>query len=204
MTEAHVGRKNVGTRLRGEERRLPAESAAAMAAAHDSELSCAPSCRAVGDGGEYRPEGRAGTVCVGRPARLCIRTATPSRTRAATDPDQRRVAVTPEHVGAAPTGMRLEEPRPPRGMPVIAELGDRPVGGSWRIVAGIVAVGARWRAARMGRAGGAVEGERRSVPGRVVSWVLAGADFRGTKGKGRIHDFVDEYGPIGSGCGGGI
>jgi hypothetical protein len=39
------------------------------------------------------------------------------------------------------------------------------------------------------------------VPERVVSWVLAGADFGATKGKGRIHDFVNEYGPLRSGCG---
>lgn len=42
MTEARVGRKNVGTLLRGEGRRLPAESATAMATAHESGLSLAP------------------------------------------------------------------------------------------------------------------------------------------------------------------
>jgi hypothetical protein len=61
---------------------LTAESAAAMVAAHESGLSCAPSCRAVGDDGEYRRDGRVGTGRVGWTPKLCINTATPSRSRA--------------------------------------------------------------------------------------------------------------------------
>jgi hypothetical protein len=61
--------------------RLSTESVAAMVAAHEIELSLAPSCRAVGDGGEYRPDGGAGTECAEGTARLCISTATLSLSR---------------------------------------------------------------------------------------------------------------------------
>ena len=81
MTEAHAGRKNVGARLRGEGRQLSAGPAAAMVAAHESELSLAPSCRPVGDGGEHTPDGSAGAERVGRTAKSCISTATLTRSR---------------------------------------------------------------------------------------------------------------------------
>jgi hypothetical protein len=41
----------------------------------------APSCRRGQVGAEYRPDGTAGTVCVGRTARLCINAATLGRSR---------------------------------------------------------------------------------------------------------------------------